>query len=173
MAPRRGEDPDGVRSSLVDDFGRHIGRAMGWPPMAGRAAGVLLLSEGPLTLTDLQHALGASKGSVSEITRLLVLNGTVERYKPAGTRHFVFRWRDDAWVGCLRHQLDQTTQLLALAADAEQRGAGLPATQRARLRRMHDHYRFMADQLHTLLAGYPRHQQVDRSAPADGSPVTS
>ena len=82
-----GDASDGAH--LVDDFGLHIGRAMGWPPMAGRAAGVLMLSEKPLTLAELQEALGASKGSASEMTRLLMVNGVVERYKEPGSRQFV------------------------------------------------------------------------------------
>ena len=40
---------------------------------------------------------------MSETTRLLIANGTVERYKEAGQRHYVYRWRDDAWAGCLQH----------------------------------------------------------------------
>jgi DNA-binding transcriptional regulator GbsR (MarR family) len=144
----------GVEASLIEDFGLHIGRAMGWPPMAGRAAGVLMLSEKPMTLAQLQAALNASKGSVSEMTRLLITNGTVQRFKEPGRRQFVFRWRDDAWVGCLQHQLRQTTQLLELAESTRARSAYLPAEQRGRLREMHEYYTFMVQRLEALLEEY-------------------
>lgn len=122
--------------------------------MAGRAAAVLMLADQPMTLAELQEALGASKGSVSESTRLLIVNGAVVRDKPAGSRQFVFRWRDDAWVGCLRHQLDQTVQLLALAETGCERAAGLSETQQRRLRQMRDYYRYMVGELEVLLADY-------------------
>ncbi|GAB3347635.1 GbsR/MarR family transcriptional regulator [Modestobacter lapidis] len=143
-----------ARASLVAEFGLHVGRAMGWPPMAGRAAGVLMLSEEPLTLAQLRDALGASTGSASEMTRLLITNGTVERFKEPGRRQFVYRWRDDAWVGCLQHVLTATTQLRELAERAQDHGARLPAEQRGRLREMHEYYRFMVRHLEALLADY-------------------
>jgi DNA-binding transcriptional regulator GbsR (MarR family) len=146
--------------TLIEDLSVHIGHAMGWPPMAGRVSGVLMLSEAPLTLAELQRVLDASKGSISEITRLLIANGTVERYKPAGSRHFVYRWRDDAWIGCLRHQFDQTTQLLALAEIGQERAAQLPETQRARFKNMLDYYRFMVRQLEGVLIDYTRRYEA-------------
>jgi DNA-binding transcriptional regulator GbsR (MarR family) len=147
-------DPAGDVHPLIDDFGLRIGRAMGWPPMAGRAAGVLMLSRAPMTMPELQRALDASKGSMSETTRLLMLSGTVRRFKEPGSRQFVYEWRDDAWIGCLQHQLDQTTELLELAENAQAQGAGLPDRQRARLREMHDYYTFMVRHIAAILAEY-------------------
>ncbi|MEV0388872.1 hypothetical protein [Nonomuraea sp. NPDC050643] len=146
--------PVGDANPLIDDFGLHIGRAMGWPPMAGRTAAVLMLSETPMTMPELQEALDASKGSMSETTRLLVVNGTVRRFKEPGSRQYVYEWRDDAWIGCLQHQLDQTTELLTLAESAQARSAGLPERQRARLREMHEYYVFLVRRLEALLADY-------------------
>ena len=150
----------GARESLVEEFGIHVGRAMGWPPLAGRAAGLLMMSDEPLTLTQLQSALGASKGSASEITRLLIANGTVERYKTSGQRHFVYRWRDDAWVGCLRHVVDSMTQLRDLAERAQGRTAAVPQVQRERLSDMREYYGFMVDNLESLLGEYVRTQDA-------------
>ncbi|MEV6792863.1 hypothetical protein AB0M87_12840 [Streptomyces sp. NPDC051320] len=143
-----------AHEALVGEFGTHVGRAMGWPPMAGRAAGLLMLSEKPMTLAELQDALDASKGSVSEMTRLLVTNGTVERYKEAGQRHFVYRWRDDAWVGCLQHIVASTAQLRELAERAQVRGARMTAVQQCRLSEMQEYYRFMTSHLESLLSQY-------------------
>ncbi|MBH5144362.1 GbsR/MarR family transcriptional regulator [Rhodococcus erythropolis] len=154
------------RVSLIEDFGTHIGHAMGWPPMAGRAAGVLMLSVAPMSMAQLQQALDASKGSVSETTRLLMTNGIVERFKEPGSRQFVYRWREDAWLGCLQHQLEQTTELLALAESAQGRGHDQPPAQRARLRTMCEYYTFMVSRLEVLLAEYAA--QLDRDL-ADAS----
>lgn len=154
MSSGVGDGPPDDANSLIDDFGSYIGRAMGWPPMAGRAAGVLMLSESPMTMAQLQDALHASKGSMSETTRLLVLSGTVRRFKEPGSRRYVYEWRDDAWIGCLQHQIEGTTELLALAENAQARDAALPERQRARLRDMHEFYTFMARSLETLLGEY-------------------
>ncbi|GAA1209868.1 DNA-binding transcriptional regulator GbsR, MarR family [Prauserella alba] len=176
MSSRVGDDPPDDADSLIDDFGLYIGRAMGWPPMAGRAAGVLMLSESPMTMTQLQDALHASKGSMSETTRLLVLSGTVRRFKEPGSRHYVYEWRDDAWIGCLQHQIEGTTDLLALAENAQARDAALPERQRARLRDMQEFYTFMVQRLETLLGEYralrehddPGHEDArDRTAGGD------
>ncbi|MFB7090305.1 GbsR/MarR family transcriptional regulator [Streptomyces sp. NPDC056296] len=143
-------------SQLIEDFGLRIGRAMGWPPMAGRLAGILMLSQAPMTLSEVQRALGASKGSASEMTRLLVTYGTVDRVKVPGVRQAVYEWRGDAWAGCLQHQLDQTKQLLELAETAQDRGSHLPAVQKARLLDMRSYYEFMVEQMQRLLEDYTR-----------------
>lgn len=152
------DDGDGggldAHDALVEEFGTHVGRAMGWPPMAGRAAGVLMLSERPLTMAQLQEELDASKGSVSEMTRLLIANGTVERFKEPGSRQFVYRWRDDAWIGCLQHVLASTTELRELAERAQTPGAAMSAEQRDRLIEMREYYRIMVGRLETLLEDY-------------------
>ncbi|WP_326686364.1 hypothetical protein OIE63_03940 [Streptomyces sp. NBC_01795] len=143
-----------AHDALVEEFGLHIGRAMGWPRMAGRAAGLLMLSEEPMTLAQLQDALDASKGSASEMTRLLIANGTVERYKEAGQRHYVYRWRNDAWAGCLQHVVTSTTRLRELAERAREQGAGMSAMQRDRLNEMREYYQFMVSRLEPLLSEY-------------------
>lgn len=143
-----------VEASLVESFGRRIGDAMNWPPMAGRAAGVLMLSDTPLSMSALQEALEASKGSVSETTRLLIDNGVIERFKEPGQRQFVYRWRSDAWIGCLDHQFRATIQLLDFAESVQDEGRTLPDVQRRRLEQMEEYYRFMTDRLRGLLDEY-------------------
>jgi DNA-binding transcriptional regulator GbsR (MarR family) len=148
----------GTRSAdaevLIDDFASVLGRTMGWPPMAGRTAGVLMLAEGAMSAQQLQAEVGASAGSMSEITRLLITNGVVRRVKAPGARHFVYEWRADAWVGCLEHQLGQTRELRELAHRAEETGAGLSEAQRRRLRDMAGYYDFMVARVTALLEDY-------------------
>lgn len=145
---------DETRASLVESFGSRIGEAMNWPPMAGRAAGVLMLSEVPLSMAQLQDALDASKGSVSETTRLLIDNGVIERFKESGQRQYVYRWRSDAWIGCLDHQFQATVKLLNFAESAQTQARTLPDGQRRRIEQMEEYYRFMTDRLRGLLDEY-------------------
>lgn len=148
----------GTRSAdaeiLIEDFASVIGATMGWPPMAGRTAGVLMLAEGAMTAQQLQADVGASAGSMSEITRLLITNGVVRRVKAPGARHYVYEWRADAWVGCLEHQLRQTRELRDLAHRTETTGAALPGAQQRRLREMAGYYDFMVARLAALLEEY-------------------
>lgn len=139
---------------LVEDFATVLGQAMGWPPTAGRTAGVLLLSGEPMTAQQLQADVGASAGSMSEVTRLLITNGVVHRFKEDGARHFVYQWRPDAWVGCLEHQLRQVRRLRDLAHRTEASGGDLPPLPRRRLGEMAAYYDFMVARLTSLLEDY-------------------
>lgn len=140
--------------ALVEDFARVIGATMGWPPVAGRTAGVLMLGAEPMTARQLRDEVGASAGAMSEVTRLLMDNGVVRRFKEPGARHFVYEWRPDAWVGCLEHQVRQVGELRELAHRNAERGAGLPAPAGERIRDMVDYYDLVATRLAALLAEY-------------------
>lgn len=139
---------------LVEDFATVLGQTMGWSPTAGRTAGVLLLSGEPMTAQQLQADVGASAGSMSEITRLLITNGVVHRFKERGARHFVYQWRPDAWVGCLEHQLRQVQKLRDLAHRTEASGGDLPQLPQRRLGEMAAYYDFMVARLTSLLEDY-------------------
>ncbi|OZM79551.1 hypothetical protein CFP66_25660 [Pseudonocardia sp. MH-G8] len=148
---------ESAADAVAADFATVLGQTMGWPRMAGRTAAVLLLSPHPMTVRRLQDETGASAGSVSEMTRLLITNGVVRRFKPPGARHFVHEWRPDAWVGCLEHQLRQVEQLRDLAHRAEREGTALADLQQARLREMSVYYDFMVARLGALLEEYRPH----------------
>ena len=147
-------DASSTEQALTEDFATVIGQTFGWPPLAGRTAAVLLLSEHPMTTGQLQSATGASAGSMSEITRLLITNGVVRRFKQAGARYYAYEWRADAWAGCLEHQLEQTTNLRDLAHRTRASGARLPEPQQDRLRDMASYYDFMVAHLTELLRVY-------------------
>lgn len=155
----------GLERALIHDFGLRIGGAMGWPPVAGRAAGVLMLSEEPVSMAHLQNVLEASKGSVSEMTRLLIDNGVVERFKETGSRQYVYQWRPDAWIGCLRHQVQATTELLDFAREAQNKGPELSAVQRHRLQEMVDYYVFIVERLEQLLSEYIERWEAEQETP--------
>ena len=99
----------------VESFGIEVGQAMGWPRMAGRVMATLMLHDGPMSMKQLQEALGVSAGSISEMARLLDRNGVVTRVKIPNSRQTGYEYRHDAWLGCLQHQIEVTTALLRLA----------------------------------------------------------
>ena len=139
---------------LIEDFASVIGATMGWPPTAGRTAGVLMLADAAMTAQQLQVEVGASAGSMSEITRLLITNGVVARFKAPGARHCVSPWRAAAWVGCREHQLRLVGVRRELAHRTRESAAALPEVQRRRARDMAGYYDFMVDRLTALLEEY-------------------
>lgn len=102
----------------IDAYGRSISLVMDWPPIPGRLAMLLMMSGQQLTIPELRAYLGVSVGSVSESTRLLINAGVIERVKIPGRRQHCFRWRQDAWVGCVKHQADQIATIKQVAVDA-------------------------------------------------------
>jgi len=78
----------------------------GFPRMAGRVLGRLLISDPPQQSTDeLTEALMTSKGSISTATRDLIQIGLVERISLPGVRHGYFRIQADAWKHMIRHSI--------------------------------------------------------------------
>jgi len=128
----------------VELFGVCIANTMHWPPMAGRMLATLMLHDGPMTAQELRTALGASPGAVSQCSRMLVDSGVIRRFKAPGSRMTSFVYREDAWIGCLQHELSTSEELRKLAESAI---AGADATSpaiRRRFRDMRNYYVFLA-----------------------------
>jgi DNA-binding transcriptional regulator GbsR (MarR family) len=89
-------DPADVEA-FVEEIARYFEEA-GWPRMAGRLLGALLVAEPrEQSAADLAHRLRASRGSISTMSRLLVSVDLVERRTRRGDRREYLRFRDDAW----------------------------------------------------------------------------
>ncbi|HET9439099.1 MAG TPA: MarR family transcriptional regulator [Longimicrobiales bacterium] len=69
----------------------------GFPRIAGRIMGFLLLNEGPFTLDELAEALQISKTSASTNTRLLEQHGIIARVVKPGDRRDFYQLADDHW----------------------------------------------------------------------------
>jgi hypothetical protein len=106
---------------FIDATGEWVSKAYGVPMMAGRVLGWLLVCD-PVeqTAAQLAEALGASKGSISGATGLLV------------------RGRPEAWDDQVRDQnIDQARAVLALGLEALN---GESPTRRARLEELDAFY---------------------------------
>jgi hypothetical protein len=89
-------------SAAVDAYVEEVARyfeGAGWPRMAGRLLGALLVAEPrEQTAADLAQRLHASRGSISTMSRLLISVDLVERWTRPGDRRVYLRFRDDAWL---------------------------------------------------------------------------
>jgi DNA-binding MarR family transcriptional regulator len=149
--------------AFVEEFGRLL-EEEGAPRIAGRILGWLLICEPPhQSFNDLVDVLGASKGSVSSMTRLLLEMEVVERFTRPGDRQTYFRLRPDNVARFLRRRMRFVEQMAGLAERglAVARGAH-PGGDRVRLEEMLDFYRFMAQRFASLVEDYER----ERSGPS-------
>lgn len=137
----------------VAAFGREIGQAMGWPPVAGQVLATLMLTDGALSLQELGARLGASAGSISQVTRLLSFSGVIRRVKMPGGRQVGYEYRQDAWIGCLQHEVSVDRSLLELADATVKDEESLPDFARERMVDMSRYYGLLVD---TLDAAMPR-----------------
>ena len=113
----------GQRSSHIsaERFVEEIGLvfdSMHLPRMAGRVLGAILLGplDGP-TAADLAATLEASKGSISNMTRLLIHYRFVERTVRAGDRRDRFVIKAGAWARMMLWRLELLQRLQELAGD--------------------------------------------------------
>ena len=81
----------------------------GFPRIAGRIMGFLLLHEGPYTLDELADELQISKTSASTNARLLEQHGIIERVVKAGDRRDFYHLGSFAGIGYCRARISADT----------------------------------------------------------------
>ncbi|ASU84013.1 MarR family transcriptional regulator [Nocardiopsis gilva YIM 90087] len=132
----------------------------GMQRMTARVLAAFLFTEQPtLTQGEVAEELGVSAGSVSGAIKMLTTVGLLERVPVANSRRDHHRLRKDAWATLF------TKQNHIVGAMQEAARAGLEATGEdsiagQRLKRMHDFYAFLFDQLPELLDRWYR--EADR-----------
>jgi DNA-binding transcriptional regulator GbsR (MarR family) len=149
---RRPEQKRLEERHFVEDFSLYF-EQMGYPRMAGRILGWLLICDPPVqSAGELADVLQASKGSLSTMTRLLIQTGLIERAGLPGQRRDYFRIKVGAWPQLIRSQLQS---MIGLHQNVE-RGLALlqdrDPTLQERLREAHDLYAFLERELPALLA---------------------
>ena len=111
-APREDEP---LREAYIEEVGRYF-ENLGWPRMAGRLIGALMIAEErEQSAADLATLLHASRGSISTTSRLLISTGFAERITRRGDRRDYFRTKDDAWQSLLERGNDKSGDLRRIA----------------------------------------------------------
>lgn len=111
--PLSDENSDTAR--LVEAFGSYYASS-GLPRMAGRLIGWLMVCDPPGQSTSgLMEALGASKSSISTMSRLLEQVGLVNRYRKPGSREMYHRVAPGAWQRIIERRGGEITNLRRLA----------------------------------------------------------
>jgi DNA-binding transcriptional regulator GbsR (MarR family) len=119
----------------------------GFPRIAGRIMGFLLLNEGPYTLDELAERLQISKTSASTNARLLEQHGVIVRVVKAGNRRDFYRLAEHHWermFDVVRKRMGRFQTVLDETINA------LPSEEtygRKRLREAQRFHAFMLDKL--------------------------
>ncbi|HEX2166689.1 MAG TPA: MarR family transcriptional regulator [Longimicrobiales bacterium] len=101
---------EAAEARFVERMG-HILESDGLTRIAGRIFGHLLLSSEPQSLEDLAKALHASKGSISQDTRLLERLGALERVTHPGDRRVFYQIGDRMMGRMVALRLERFAQL--------------------------------------------------------------
>jgi DNA-binding transcriptional regulator GbsR (MarR family) len=113
----------------------------GFPRIAGRLMGFLLLNEGPYTLDEMADELQISKTSASTNARLLEQYGVIEHTTRPGDRRDFYKLADDPWermFDMVKRRMQRFLSVLDETIDA------LPAKEKYGHRRLEEAQQFHA-----------------------------
>jgi DNA-binding transcriptional regulator GbsR (MarR family) len=105
----------------------------GFPRIAGRIFGLLILSDGEMSLDDIAEAVGASKASASVNTRILGQRGLIERVSRTGDRRDYYLISTDLFVRTMEQRLARWDRVRSVIGDGLA-DSTLPTQARTRLR---------------------------------------
>ncbi|MCL4393419.1 MAG: MarR family transcriptional regulator [Chloroflexi bacterium] len=130
------------------------------PRMAGRIMGWLLICDPPYQSTsDLATVLGASKASISTMTRLLLQINLIERVGVPDRRRDHFRIKPGAWIELMREHLEE----IRAGRQLGERGLKLLEVQspesKERLLELRDLYGFFEQEYPALFARWEKERK--------------
>lgn len=144
---------------FVEDVGI-VYEEMGWPRMAGRIFGWLLLCEPPhQSAEELANVVEASKGSISSMTRLLIQMGLVERMGLPGKRGTYYRIKPGSWSELMRTRMSHLTAIRELAEQGLNLIASDEPESRRRLQELRDFHAFLEQEIPALLDRYDQERR--------------
>lgn len=138
----------------VQNFVERIGLLTeedGFPRIAGRILGLLLVEERPSSLDEMVEKLQVSKASISTNVRMLERLRILERVSAPGDRRDYYRVGEDPWENMFEVARRRLRHVLAVVEEGmetlpEEREVG-----RRRLREWSQFYSFLLDDLDSKL----------------------
>ncbi|MBF2028497.1 MAG: MarR family transcriptional regulator [Oscillatoriales cyanobacterium C42_A2020_001] len=155
------------QKQFVEEVGL-LFETIGFPRMAGRVFGWLLISNPPhQSPGELANILQASKGSISTMTRLLEQIGLIERVSLPGHRRDYFRIKLNAWSEMSKRRLDQITAFRKLAERGLDLMKGEAPHLNERLQEMHDIHAFFEAELPRMIDRWQEYRTSQTSSGSD------
>ncbi|MFZ2491575.1 MAG: MarR family transcriptional regulator [Thermoanaerobaculia bacterium] len=134
----------------VEDFIERIGlltEEEGFPRIAGRILGLLVVEEEPASLDEMVEKLNVSKGSISTNVRMLERLGIVERVSSQGGRRDYYRLTEDPWENIFEVARKRLTNVLGVVEKGIETLPRERKVGRRRLEEWRDFYSFLLDDL--------------------------
>lgn len=139
------------QAQFVEAFGQMLSQ-QGLPRMAGRMWAWLLICDPPQqTAAQLADELHASRGSISDMARLLATAGLISRTRRPGDRREYFSVPTGAVRRLMQGRLPGVIAMRQLADEGLELLADRSATDQARLQEVRDVYAFFERELPALL----------------------
>lgn len=131
---------------FIEDAGDMLGEH-GLPHMAGRVVGALLISvPDHRSIDELAQELGASKGSISMATQLLLGLGVISKVSVPGERRHYYRVRPDIWSSLFTQRTEHLEQHRRFATEGLEILDGEPLETKMRLLAMLVFFDFVAEE---------------------------
>lgn len=152
------EARDAELRDVVEEVGLWF-ESSGVPRMAGRVVGWLMVCDQPeQTMAELAEELGASMGSISTMTRLLMQMGLIERKTTAGERRVRYRLRPEAFSWTIEDRLAHIRSFLDIAERARRVLEAEEPLRRERVERIQQGIRFYEEEMGLILDRWRRRQ---------------
>ena len=152
---------DGEKERYVEDFGLLWEQLGGQPRMVGRVFGALMIADSPeVSSKELRESLGASKGAVSQATRVLEQLGFIRRISRRGERGDYFRITPKVWDEMMRLDLESNRIFLQMAERGlDLLGSDEPGARRS-LEQMREFYAYRDEELSGALERWQEKRKV-------------
>ncbi|WP_027891565.1 GbsR/MarR family transcriptional regulator [Calidithermus chliarophilus] len=124
----------------------------GLPRIAGRILGWLMVCDPPeQSAAQLAQELGASKASISTMTRMLTQFSLIERVSKRGSRQDFYRIKPGAWTDLMKTRMASLSAFRVLADKGLKLMETAPPERKVRLEEMRDLYAFFEQELGELI----------------------
>lgn len=136
---------------FVEEFGL-VYEELGAPRMMGRIVGMMLICDPPhQSSQQIAEYLGASRGTVSTITRQLLAMGLLHKVPVPGSRATYFRMEDNGWSDMVRARLTYLQILQNIAAQGLLVLEGASPERRKRLEHFKDFYDYLEREFQPII----------------------
>ena len=128
---------------------------MGHPRIYGQILAWLMICDPPhQSFPDLMENLQISKASVSNMTRLLIGQGLIEKVRVKGERQIYFKLKEGSIIDFMESQLSLMLDLEQILKKGLNLTEKKKVTDPTRLQKANDFHRFMAEQTEELIKKY-------------------
>jgi len=142
------------KSDFVEAFSLKI-EELGHPRIYGQILGWLLICDPPhQSFPDLMENLEISKASVSNVTRMLLERGLIEKIRIKGERQIYFKLKDGSIIDFMQKQLRLALDLEKITDKGLELIANDKKTDPQRLKRANNFHHFLAKQTEELIENY-------------------